>query len=191
MEIFGNRTTWFSLQENYDLGEDLFSSKTMTWSIQQELLEKGCWCLIPTATWQSLSSFVKKNGAILQCPDTVLWLQPKLHLLNTDLNGVNTWHEITYFYIICFLTNWHYSVEICFHFGIKYIFCAFFVFYIPSNTRENIWGLNTFYRPCWWNKTVSLTVWHVFFLFLFFQCYVQTVFWKTDFLDVFCFFNLN
>ena len=99
-----------------------------------------------------------------------------------------TWNHLFLHYI--FLMNWHYSVEICFHFGIKYIFCAFFVFYIPSNTRENIWGVNTFYRPCWWNKTVSLTVWHVFFLFMFFQCYVQTVFWKTDFLSVFFFFSI-
>lgn len=49
-------------------------------------------------TWQNLGSFAKKNWVKLQCPDerawlspthtdSVLWLKPKVYLLNTDLKG--------------------------------------------------------------------------------------------------------
>ena len=53
----------------------------------------------PCATWQNLSSLAKNNGVKLQCPDvqawlkpnhtdTVLWLWPKLHLLNTWMGWI-------------------------------------------------------------------------------------------------------
>ncbi len=136
------RIIWLSLQENYDLGEDLFSSKTMAQGIQQKLHGNGSkttrwmfwsgqikaqisiqsricgwtWKELftpdPRATWQSLSCFARKNGEKLQCPDvpaslrhihtdSVLWLQPKVHLLNTDLKGLKL-YAIIYFNIYIF-----------------------------------------------------------------------------------------
>ena len=95
---------WFSLQENYDLGEDLFSSKTMTPSIQQKLNRKGSkttrrmfwsgqvkaqnsvhlrncgwtWKELftpdPQATWQRLSCLGRMEEK-LQCPDVPAWLR--------------------------------------------------------------------------------------------------------------------
>ena len=62
------------------------------------------------------------------------------------LNGVNT-YAVRSFYIV--LINWHYFVEICFHFDIKYLFLSKLVLYmfglltlipfIKAIKGENIW----------------------------------------------------
>ena len=136
------RIIWLSRQENYNLGEDLFSSKTATPSMQQKL-HRNCskttrwmfwsgqvkaqisiqsricgwtWKELftpdPQATWQSWICFARKNGEKLQCPDvpawlrhihtdSVRWLQPKVHLPNTELKGVNI-YAIIYFTLYIF-----------------------------------------------------------------------------------------
>ena len=100
-----------------------------------------------------------------------------------------TWNHLFLHYI--FLINWHYFVEICFHFGIKYIFCAFFVFYIPSNTRENIWGVNTFFiGPVGETKRCHLLCGMYFFYLCFFSVMFKQSFEKLTFLAFFFFFSI-
>lgn len=100
------RTIWFSLQFNYNLGEDLFSSNTMTKRIQRKIcrhglrqlgqcsgvaeskprpqsnrefvagLEKRLFTPNPCASWQSLRSFAKKKQVKFQYADVQGRLRP-------------------------------------------------------------------------------------------------------------------
>lgn len=92
-------------------------------------LEQCCSCPLPVQPDRAWA--VSPGRVKFQCPDvqarsrpihtdSVLWLQPNVHLPNTDGRGRIS---LIFHYIISI--NWHYFVKFCFHFDIR-VFCTFF-----------------------------------------------------------------
>ena len=94
------RTIGFSVQETGDLGEDLFSSKTMTQSIQIKVLKDG----LKSTRWMSWSGRVRAQTSV-QHND---WQWTWKVLFTPD--PCATWQSFEQF---CRRTGWNCSVQMC------------------------------------------------------------------------------
>ena len=99
------RITWFSLQESYDLLENVFSSKTMTQSRQRKLCGNGLettrglfWKWLSQSpdfawspsTWQRWSSSTKRNWVKLQHPDVENLIEIYLYIFHQIIKIIVT-----------------------------------------------------------------------------------------------------